>query len=110
MPDPILLTCSWCGEAFEACVEVPGVDAEHSENCPDCCRSIITHGADNGVAEVLAWSNEDECRVKPCVRRHLRAFVQESLARTRPLRESRGGRVIYRGYLVSRLLQTKRSG
>jgi hypothetical protein len=34
------IQCPWCGEPFEALVDLSYGDAEYTEDCPVCCRPI----------------------------------------------------------------------
>lgn len=43
MPDPIRITCPYCGERFEAFVDTSAGDADYVEDCPVCCRPIEMH-------------------------------------------------------------------
>ena len=43
MPDPVRITCPYCGERFEAIVDASMGDADYVEDCPVCCRPIEMH-------------------------------------------------------------------
>jgi len=52
MLDSIAITCPFCGERFEALVDVSAGDARYVEDCPVCCRpiemSLNLHANDDG--------------------------------------------------------------
>ena len=52
MTDVRRITCPYCGERFEAVVDVSGGSAEYVEDCPVCCRpiemSVEAHDGDDG--------------------------------------------------------------
>jgi hypothetical protein len=61
MLDSIAIACPFCGERFEALVDVSSGDAEYVEDCPVCCRPISMHlrmDADGSLLD-LGTSRDD---------------------------------------------------
>jgi hypothetical protein len=45
--------CPYCGEAFDAAVDVAAGTTEYIEDCPVCCRPIVFRVATDPHGEVL---------------------------------------------------------
>ena len=61
MLDSIAISCPFCGERFEALVDVSGGDAEYVEDCPVCCRPIAMqlNVGDDGESTALGATRDD---------------------------------------------------
>lgn len=60
MPDPIRLTCPWCGERFETIADGSAGEADYVEDCPVCCQPINLHIAANADGEITDWNAQDD--------------------------------------------------
>ena len=48
MLDSIHITCPFCGERFEALVDISAGSQAYVEDCPVCCRPIELHLTTDG--------------------------------------------------------------
>ncbi|MBP9961847.1 CPXCG motif-containing cysteine-rich protein [Pseudomonas defluvii] len=52
--------CPYCGEEFEAVLDLSGGDQQYVEDCPVCCRPIVFILQVHGDEWMLDLKREDE--------------------------------------------------
>ena len=62
MLDPVVVSCPYCGEAFETEIDTSGGSQRYIEDCHVCCRPIefvVGIDADGGIVGMETRRDDD---------------------------------------------------
>lgn len=60
MPEPVTITCPYCGEAFRIDVDASAGSCSYIQDCEVCCRPITITLETDGDACAVRVAREDD--------------------------------------------------